>query len=87
MPVKENMADREYMEDVLLTSKTLVGLYHYAAQESSTENLHTQFKNNLNDALCMQHNIFNTMQKQGWYPQQQVQEGQIQQVKSKFTNG
>jgi len=82
--MKVNMTDREYMEDVLLTSKTLTGLYHYATQESSTVDLHNQFKNNLNSALNMQHNIYSTMQQNGWYPQQQAQQEQICQIKTKF---
>jgi len=82
--MKANMNDREYMEDVLLTSKTLTGLYHYATQESSTDGLHSQFKTNLNSALSMQRNIYSTMEQNGWYPQQQAQNEQICQVKTKF---
>lgn len=84
MQTKMNMTDREYMEDVLLTAKTLTGLYHYATQESSTEQLHNQFKTNLNGSLMMQHNIYNTMQQHGWYPQQQAEQQQVSQVKTKF---
>jgi spore coat protein CotF len=87
MPAKSTMTDREYMEDVLLTAKTLTGLYHYATQESSTESLHTQFKTNLNDTLAMQHSIYGAMQQNGWYPQQQAEQQQISQVKTKFSHG
>ena len=78
------MTDKEYIEDILLTSKTLTGMYHYATQESSTEGLHNQFKCNLNDSIAMSHRIFASMQQNGWYPQQQAQQQQIQQVKSKY---
>lgn len=87
MQTKANMTDREYMEDVLLTAKTLTGLYHYATQESSTESLHMQFKTNLNDTLQMQHSIYGAMQQHGWYPQQQAESQQISQVKTKFSQG
>ncbi|MCL2072228.1 MAG: spore coat protein [Oscillospiraceae bacterium] len=80
----KQMSDKEYMEDLLLTSKTLNGLYHYATQESSTEPLRRQFKCNLSDSMEMQHNIYATMQQNGWYPQQQAQPQQITQVKTKY---
>ncbi|MCL2698662.1 MAG: spore coat protein [Oscillospiraceae bacterium] len=79
------MTDKEYIEDVLLTAKTLCGMYHYATQESSTEGLHNQFKCNLNDSIAMQHRIFGAMQQNGWYPQQQAQPQQINQVRSKYS--
>lgn len=85
MPAKPNMTDREYMEDILLTAKTLTGLYHYAVQESSTEQLHNEFKKNLNETIIMQHDIYKAMQQNGWYPQQQAPQDQIQQVKTKYT--
>jgi len=79
------MTDKEYMEDVLLTAKTLTSMYHYATQESSTEGLHNQFKTNLNDSICMQHKIFGVMQQNGWYPQQAAEQQQINQVRSKYS--
>ena len=87
MPAKTNMTDKEYMEDVMLTAKTLTSLYHYATQEASTQSLHSEFQKNLNDTLKMQHNIFCTMEQNGWYPQQQADQAQIQQVKTKFSTG
>lgn len=87
MAAKQNMGDREYMEDILLTAKTLTGLYHYATQEASTQQVYSQFKTNLNETINMQHEIYDTMKQKGWYPQQQAQQAQIQQVKTKFTQG
>ncbi|MDR1754038.1 MAG: spore coat protein [Eubacterium sp.] len=79
------MNDREYMEDILLTAKTLTGVYHYATQESSTPNLHNQFQANLIDSFKMQNDIFTKMEQKGWYPQQQAPTQQINQVRSKFS--
>ena len=87
MPAKTNMTDKEYMEDVMLTAKTLTSLYHYATQEASTQSLHSEFQKNLNDTLKMQHDIFSTMEQNGWYPQQQADQAQINQVKTKFSGG
>jgi spore coat protein CotF len=85
MPAKNTMTDKEYMEDVLLTAKTLTGLYHYATQESVTPPLHSQFQTNLNETLGMQNSIFCTMQQNGWYPVQQAQAQQVSQVRTKFS--
>lgn len=79
------MNDRQYMEDILLTAKTLTGVYHYATQESSTANIHNQFQCNLMDTLKMQHDIYAAMEQNGWYPQQQANAQQISQVKTKYT--
>ena len=87
MPAKTSMTDKEYMEDVLLTAKTLTSLYHYATQEASTQQLHGEFQKNLNSTLQMQHDIFCTMEQQGWYPQQQADQSQVLQVKTKFSTG
>jgi len=80
----KQMTDREYMEDLLMTSKTLNGLYHTATQEASTEPLRRQFKSNHSDTIEMQHNIFTAMQQNGWYPQTRAEPNQVNQVRSKF---
>ena len=80
----KQMTDKEYMEDLLMTSKTLNGLYHTATQEASTEPLRRQFKCNHSDTIEIQHNIFMAMQQNGWYQQQQAQPQQINQVKTKY---
>lgn len=85
MQTNATMCDRDYMEDILLTTKTLTSLYHYATQEASTESLHTQFKTNMNEAVSMQHNVYNKMAQKGWYPSQQADQTEINGVKNKFS--
>ena len=85
MAAKQNMTDREYMDDILLTSKTMSNLYHYAVQESPTENLHSEFKTILNQSLDMQHDIYSIMEQKGWYTTSEAQAQQINQVKNKFS--
>lgn len=85
MAAKQTMGDKEYMQDILFTAKTLTNLYHNATQEAATEQLYNQFKTNMNDSICMQHDIFNAMQQKGWYPMQQAQQQQIEQVKTKYS--
>ena len=80
----KQMTDKEYMEDLLMTSKTLNGMYHYATTEASTEPLRRQFKSNLSDTIEMQHNIYSAMQQNGWYATQQAQPQQVSQLRDKF---
>ena len=82
----QSITDKDLMQDVLMTAKTLTGLYHYATQESSSNQLHTQFKTNLNETLDMQNNIYTAMEQNGWYPQQKAEQKQINQVKTKYAN-
>ena len=78
------MSDKEYMDDVLMSSKTLTSMYQTAVQESSTNDVHTSFKDVLNCSIDMQHTLFSVMEQKGWYPQQYAQKAQIEQVKQKF---
>ena len=85
MQAKPNMTDREYMDDILLTSKTISNLYHYAVQESPTDELHYQFKDILNQSLEMQHQIFSVMQQKGWYKNEVADTQKINTAKNNFS--
>ena len=61
-------------------------LYLHGVIESSTQNVHAAFDDALSQNLCMQSQIYNEMSQQGWYPMQQAQQQQIQQVHNKFAN-
>ena len=80
------MNDTEIMENLLQTTKGVCELYLHGAIESSTQNVHSTFDDALNQSLCMQNQIYDQMSQQGWYPMQQAQQEQIQQVRSKFAN-
>ena len=78
------MNDREIMENLLLTTKGVCDLYLHGSIESSTPQVHQAFHSALNDALCMQSDIYGQMSGRGWYTAQQEQPQRIQQVKRKF---
>lgn len=80
------MNDKDIMEGILLTTKGVCDLYMHGSIESSTPNVHQTFNAALNDALCMQNNIYNEMAQHGWYPSEQAQPQQIQQIKQKFSS-
>ena len=78
------MNDKEIMEGILLTTKGVCDLYLHGSIESSTPNVHDAFNTALNDAICMQKELYSTMQSRGWYPTQQAQAQSIQQVRQKY---
>lgn len=80
------MNDKEIMENLLQTTKGVCDLYLHGTIESSTQNVHAAFDDALSQNLCMQSQLYNEMSQQGWYPMQQAQQQQIQQVHNKFAN-
>ena len=78
------MNDKEIMEGILLTTKGVCDLYLHGSIESSTPNVHDAFNTALNDAICMQKELYSTMQSRGWYPTQQAEPQKIQQVRQQY---
>jgi len=80
------MNDRMIMENILLTTKGVCDLYMHGAIESATGNVKQTFDGALNDSLCMQGDIYGKMAAKGWYPSQQADQKQIDQVKQKYAS-
>ena len=78
------MNDQEIMENLLLTAKGAVDLYMHGSVESATPQVHQAFNTALNDAITMQSGIYTAMANHGWYPSEQADAQQIQQVKQKY---
>lgn len=78
------LTDKELITEVLTAEKSLATLYHCATQESSTEPLHCDLKNLMNDTLCKQNDTFKLMEQKGLYQLEQVQQPAIDKVKNKF---
>ena len=81
------MNDQAIMENLLLTTKGVCDLYMHGAIESATPNVHQTFSSALNSALCMQDQVYKKMSAKGWYPAEQAQQQQLDQVRSKFAAG
>ncbi len=79
------MDDKNLMENILLLEKGVCDLYMHGTIESSTDNVHQAFNAALNNALCMQDEIYDKMSAKGWYPVQQVEQNKINTVKQKFS--
>ncbi len=78
------MDDKQIMENLLLTEKGVCDLLLHGTIESSTGSVHQTFSTALNDALCMQEEIYRKMSQKGWYPAEQAEDKQIQKVKEKY---
>ena len=78
------MDDKCIMEGLLLDAKSVCDLYMHGAIESATQNVQSTFDTALNDSLCMQSDIYQKMSQKGWYPAQQADQQQINQVRQKY---
>ena len=77
------MSDKEIMEGILLTTKGACDLFMHGSIESGTPKVHQAFSTALNDAICMQSNVYKQMSDHGWYTTEQAQQQKLQQVKQK----
>ena len=78
------MNDQAIMENLLLTTQGVCDLYMHGTVESSTQNVHKAFDTALSDSLCMQDDIYKQMTAKGWYPSQEADAQQIEQVRQKY---
>ena len=78
------MNDQAILETLLNTTKGVCDLYMHGAIESATKNVKQTFDGALNDSLCMQGDVYQKMSAKGWYPSQQAQQQQIDQVRQKY---
>ena len=79
------MNDQMIMENILLTTKGACDLYMHGTIESATQNVQQAFDSALIDSLCMQGDIYRKMAGKGWYPSQQADQQQINQVRQKYS--
>lgn len=73
------------MENLILLEKGVCDLFMHGTIESSTANVHQAFSTALNDALCMQDNIYDKMSEKGWYPTEQADQNKVTSLRQKFS--
>ena len=81
------MNDQEIMENLLLTTKGACDLYMHGSIEASTADVNRTFHNALDNALCMQQDIYQQMSSHGWYATEAASGQQRGQVKQKYSGG
>ena len=80
------MEDKLIMNNVLTLTKNMSDLLLHGTVESATKNVHATFKETLNECLDIQNQIYMSMQSQGWYQTDPVEEDKIIRVRNKFNN-
>lgn len=78
------MESKLIMNTLLTVTKEVSDILFHGSIESSTPNIHTTFRNILNETLDIQNEIFKFMEQKGWYTLEQIEQTKIDQVKNKF---
>lgn len=79
------MEDKDLMEKELLILKGVCDLYLHGTIESTTAEVHTAFKEALNESLAIQNKIYNLMAEKGWYKTTIVEQNKIDTVKQQYS--
>jgi len=80
------MQEKEILNDVLASEKAVTGAYNTFANECATPNVRDEFMRILTEEHQIQADVFDEMQKRGWYPTPAAEQQKIQQAKQKFQN-
>jgi len=80
------MQEKEIFNDVLTSQKFVTETYNTFANECATPNIRTEFINILNEEHQIQAEVFDEMQKRGWYPTPAADMQKVQQAKQKYQN-
>lgn len=76
--------DKELMEQHLLVVKGVCDLYMHGTLESTTAEVHNEFKKALNESLNIQNKIYNLMAEKGWYTTSPAEQAKIDSTKQQF---
>ena len=80
------MEDKDLMEKELLIIKGVCDLYLHGTIESTTAEVHSAFKDALNESLNIQNKIYNLMAEKGWYKTDTADQTKIDSTKQKFSS-
>ena len=78
------MNDQQLMDNMLLLLKSTVEVYVHGSLESSTKPVHNILKNNLDEIIKMQDDLYNKMTECGWYQVSNVEPKAIKQTLRKL---
>jgi spore coat protein CotF len=79
------MTEKDILQDCLSSQKFITTNYNIFAGECVNEQLQSAFLNILDEEHRIQADIFNDMSAKGWYPVQQADQQQIQQLGQKYS--
>ena len=86
MNEKNELQDRDILDDVLSSQKHITDGYNTFANECVSQSLRTDFLNILRDEHNIQQSVFDQMQTKGWYNPAKAQQQAIDTTKTKFLN-
>lgn len=86
MNTNTSFTDREIMDDILTSQKHITGVYNTFSNECVNQKLQDDMLKILKEEHTIQFNIFNDMQKKGWYNPTAAQAQMIDETKTKFEN-
>ncbi len=82
----QSFGDQEMMNDVLSSQKLLTGNYNNFANECASPALLSEMMNILNEEHQIQHQVFDEMQKRGWYQTEPAQQQKVDQCKQQYAS-
>jgi len=71
------MNDRLLCDNMLLLLKSTVEVYVHGSLESSNKPVHNALKNNLDEIIKMQDELYNKMTENGWYVISNIQPKEV----------
>lgn len=80
------MQEKEVFNDVLSSQKFITETYNTFTNECVTPNIRNEFMRILNEEHQIQAEVFDEMQKRGWYQTPAADQQKIQQAKTKYQN-
>jgi len=80
------LQDQEIMTDVLTSQKHETGMYNTMANECVTPGIRDEMLNILREEHQIQADVFNEIQKRGWYQTKPADQQQLTQTRTKFQN-
>ena len=83
--INPSFGDREIMDDLLASQKQITAEYNTAANECASRALQTEFMTLLGEEHQIQMELFQEMQKRGWYPTEQAPRQKIEAAREQFT--
>ena len=85
--INPSFGDREIMDDILASQKQITADYNTAANECASRALQSEFMTLLGEEHQIQMEIFQEMQKRGWYPTEQAPQNKVAQTREQFMGG
>ncbi len=80
------MTDQLIFNNYLLVLKSTVEVYVHGTLESSNEDIRNILKKCLNDILSYQAEVYDIMQKNGWYQKENIKSDEILKTINKIEN-